>query len=112
MAEQLGLALDGTAVSTPVRDRGEGRRISARAHETLDLPRLEGLVLEAIAANPGGTMDQLAAWLQDHHREASAWACSTMSARLNMLGRRGLAFRRGTNPGRSGRQQARWWPKP
>lgn len=112
MTEQLALGFDATPAPTPIPDRGRGRAISRAALDTLDLPRLEALVLEAIAAVPGSTMDALGTWLQREHRDASAWTCATLSGRLNGLGKRGLAFRRGTAPGRSGRQQARWWPRP
>jgi hypothetical protein len=110
--EQLGLPLDGPARPTQVPDQGAGRRISQVALASLDLPRLQRLMLAAVVQNPGSTMDELGDWLRAHHRDASAWACSTLSGRLNDLSRAGLAFRRGTRPGRSGRPQGRWWPRP
>lgn len=111
-SSQLGLALDGPATPTPVRDQGQGRRISQVAYASLDLSRLQRLMLEAVTANPGECSDGLGDWLSRHHGGASAWTSATTAARLNELGKAGLAFRRGTRPGRSGRPQGCWFPRP
>lgn len=112
MPEQLGLALGGAPTTTPVPDQGAGRRISQVALASLDLPRLQRLMLEAVVRNPGANSDQLGAWLVRHHRDASAWTCATRSGRLNDLSRAGLIFRRGSRPGNSGRAQGCWFPRP
>jgi hypothetical protein len=114
MGDQLGLDFTNNPPRTQVRDQGKGRAISQVALASLDLPRLEGLVLEAIEAHPlsGASMDELGEWLRKRHRDASAWTCATLSGRLNGLAKRGLAFRRGTRPGRSGRPQGVWFGRP
>ncbi len=112
MSEQLGLPLDGPAPPAKVPDQGQGRRISQVALASLDLPRLEACVLDALRALGDGTMDELAAWLRTNRRDASAWSVASMSGRLNGLAKRGLIFRRGRRPGISGRPQGVWLPRP